>query len=198
MDFDQDPKLNSVGQKAFFQGVTKAKVSTHPQQHPSKGPTVALEEEALGPTVAQLEQRTLNHSFQSSSTCLKDLVLKEETWWGDTPLCQRLKVRLEWWTKNASHSVVDIIKNGIRPPWEAPPLVYPQSFKGSYQFGSSGKNIDRLSREWLHKSGERLKNSTFDPLVFNLKTRFRGGRKMEVNSRLQRVKPTLHTLPLLT
>ena len=58
---------------------------------------------------------------------------------GDTPLCQRLKVRLEWWRKNASQSVVETIKNGIKPPWTIPPLVYSQSFKGRYQFGTGIK-----------------------------------------------------------
>ena len=92
--FGSRPKTEFSGPKGLFSRGNKGKGKCSSPTTSLKRPTVALEEKALGPTVAQLEQRTLNHSFQSSPTCLKDLVLKEETWWGDTPLCQRLKVRL--------------------------------------------------------------------------------------------------------
>ncbi len=53
MGLDISPKLISMLPKVFSQGVTKeAKEIAHLLQHPSKGPTVALEVDTLGPTVA--------------------------------------------------------------------------------------------------------------------------------------------------
>jgi len=47
----------------------------------------------------------------------------KEKRWGNTPLHQRLQKSLGWWSKHASKEVVDIIREGIKPPWANPPKL---------------------------------------------------------------------------
>lgn len=71
---------------------------------------------SLGPTVAQ-------KSPKDKGIPLLCMITASEKRWGDTPLHQRLQRNLSWWTKNAPQEVVDIIKEGIKPPWTKPPIM---------------------------------------------------------------------------
>ena len=71
---------------------------------------------SLGPTVAQ-------KSPKDKGIPLLSMITASEKRWGDTPLHQRLQRNLSWWTKNAPQEVVDIIKEGIKPPWSKPPIM---------------------------------------------------------------------------
>ncbi len=65
---------------------------------------------SMGPTVAQ-------KSSKHKGIPLLNMITASENRWGDTPLHQRLQANFAWWTKNPPQEVVDIIREGIKPPW---------------------------------------------------------------------------------
>ena len=139
---------------------------------------------SLGPTVAQ-------KSLKDKGIPLLSMITASEKRWGDTPLHQRLQRNLSWWTKNAPQEVVDIIKEGIKPPWSKPPIMSTlNNSRGG--LGESSRDPFGLfkirgnqncARSFVHK--------TSYPLVFDFKENKRG-RKMETHLRLPGVKPMVY------
>jgi hypothetical protein len=121
----------------------------------TNGPTEA-KFRVEGPTVA-LSPQLPQASQVNPSSKLEDKILLVEKGWGNTPLFKRLQKSLPFWERYASKEVLQIIKEGIKPPWSSPPKM------STHNHPRGDQNLERAAdilQDYQNSGSVRLVNPT--------------------------------------
>ena len=128
------------------------------------------------PTVAQPKLASSPQFLRPIIPSIVDKINLRKQEWGNTPLCERLRGSLPFWQKHASSEVLQIIREGFKPPWTQPPQdVDPRSPPGRSKFGAGPGHFAGLPVLGLGKTGGEHRLLSRHSLVFGLKTRGGGG-----------------------